>query len=295
MNEQLLIEEIAKLTAVPRSRWLSVGIGDDCAVLKPLRAGEETVITTDLSLQDRHFRLNTHRANEIGHKALARALSDLAAMGARPMTAFVSLAVTGKQTTSWIRSFYGGIKKLADEHEVEIGGGDLSRHKSVVIDVMLLGKVPQGSGMLRSAARAGDVIYVSGLLGGSALGLEMKRGPAWRIHKTPAPRVSIGQSLRKRGVRCAMDLSDGISLDLARLAEASGLSANLDHVPLFPGATESQALHGGEDYELLFTAPTSLRIPQTLGIPVGTMHRGPSGLVTLRRKPISPKGWDPFR
>jgi thiamine-monophosphate kinase len=294
MSERQWIEEIVKLTKVSNSRWLTHGPGDDCAILKVPKKGREQVVTTDFLLEDTHFTLATHRPAEVGYKCVARALSDLAAMGAVPTVGFISLAVSSDQKLPWVKKFYEGVREASHPFGLEIGGGDLTKYKSVIVDVMLLGEVASGKAMLRSSARPGDVIYVTGPLGGSSSGLEKKSGAAWKRHKRPEPRVQQGQELVRRGVKCAMDISDGLALDLTRLAEASDLSANVDFVPTFRGASEEQALGGGEDYELLFTAPVNVKIPLSLGIPVGAMHRGPAGMVTLRRKPLSPKGWDPF-
>jgi thiamine-monophosphate kinase len=152
----------------------------------------------------------------------------------------------------------------------------------------------------RDGARAGDVIYVSGLLGGSAAGLARGRGAAWRRHARPEPRLALGRFLRQRiDASAAMDLSDGLSLDLRRLARESGLTAEIEAPPRFPGATLVQALHGGEDYELLFTVRPSAKVPTAFqGLPLtrlGQMRKGRPGAVLLDGVPLPPLGYDHFR
>jgi thiamine-monophosphate kinase len=158
----------------------------------------------------------------------------------------------------------------------------------------------RGRALLRRGARAGDSIYVSGTLGASALGLKTRAGRAWRIHLRPTPKLALGVFIRERlQATAAMDLSDGLSLDLRRLAVASGLSAEIGTPPIFPGASLEQALHGGEDYELLFTVPPGARVPaQHQGIPltkIGVMRRGPAGAVFLNARRLAPLGYDHFR
>jgi thiamine-monophosphate kinase len=151
----------------------------------------------------------------------------------------------------------------------------------------------------RDSARAGDAIYVSGTLGGSARGLATGRGPAWRRHLRPEPRLSLGRFLRRIHATAAMDLSDGLSLDLRRLCLASHLAAEISPPPVFPGASLEEALHGGEDYELLFTALPGTRVPARFeGLPltrIGEMRKGRAGTVRLSGAPLPPLGWDHLR
>ena len=183
---------------------------------------------------------------------------------------------------------------------VVLAGGDLARTAQITCDIVCVGTVPRGEALLRSGARPGDQIYVSGALGGSALGLANNRGAARQRHLRPEPRVEIGQHLRKTlHATAAMDLSDGLSIDLTRMCQASGTSAAIDSVPLFPGATREQALHGGEDYELLFTVRRETRVPRAYhDIPltrIGTMLKGPAAHVLLDGKPLPILGHDHFR
>lgn len=287
IDERKLIAHIKTLVPL-QSRGLTLGIGDDCAIYTP-RADEALVFTTDFTIEGIHFLRETYRAAEVGHKALARSLSDLAAMGAAPRFCLVSLALPPDATLRWVTGFYRGLGKLAAGYGMAVAGGDLSSHDRVTIEVMACGSVPRGQAMRRDAAKVGDLVLVTGPLGQSALGLARQRGAAWKRHKAPVARVSEGQALRKLGVRCAMDLSDGLSLDAARLAEASGVGIELDDVPVATGATEEMALHGGEDYELLFTARPKLR---TGGIAIGRVVRG-SG-VWWRGRGLEAQGWDHF-
>jgi thiamine-monophosphate kinase len=179
-------------------------------------------------------------------------------------------------------------------------GGDLARAENVMCDIVVCGAVPRGTALRRDGARAGDAIYVSGALGASAMGLAKGSGRAWRRHLRPQPRLALGRFLRARlRATAAMDLSDGLSLDLHRLCLASGLSAEIGEPPRFPGATWEQALHGGEDYELLFTAPARARVPPDFeGVPltrIGAMRQGHPGAVRLDGAPLAPLGYDHFR
>ena len=315
-----------KLTAKGKSQ-IQMGIGDDCALLRP-RAGHELAVTTDLSIEGRHFRLDWHPPESIGHRALARGLSDLAAMGARPVAAFLSLALpreltmaaddSGSGYQGWVERFLDGLLTLAARYNVPLAGGDLAESPLALADIVLTGSVPQGKALLRSGAKPGDGIYVTGSLGGSAaqlagLGIspigsskvrsEVGKNP----HLYPEPRIAQGLWLRKRGVAsAAMDLSDGLSTDLAHLVKASRVAAEIsaDKIPLGAGATLAMALHGGEDYELLFTAPAGTKVPRRIaGVAVTQVGRI---LPWKRKQPLvmlvgaegsealEPLGWEHF-
>ena len=323
-SELALIRMIRRrVPAAPRGQ-VRLGIGDDCALLRP-RAGEEFAITTDLSIAGRHFWLATHPPESIGHRAITRGLSDLAAMGARPVAAFVSLAVPQELSGEWTTRFYDGLLELAKAQKTTLAGGDLSESPIAVADVVLVGSVPAGRALLRSAAKPGQALYVTGTLGGSAAGLaqlpeladseskavRQRRGAdnftALALHLYPQPRVAQGLwLLRNRVATAAIDLSDGLSTDLAHLCEESGVGAEVDAelLPVHPGATLQQALHGGEDYELLFTAPESVRIPKSIaGVPatqIGRIlrHNPNQPAISLKTaqstKPLEPKGWQHF-
>jgi thiamine-monophosphate kinase len=309
-----------------KSGILSLGIGDDCAVLRP-RRGEELVVTTDLSLENVHFRRDWHPPQSVGHRCLARGLSDLAAMGARPEAAFLSLALPKELAQSWMQGFFDGLMALAERHQVPLAGGDLAKSPPglghagglVVADILLLGSVPKGRSLLRSGARPGDLIYVTGALGGSSaelLALERRpasfrrkdKGGQGHPHLYPEPRLAAGRKLmRNRLATAAIDLSDGLSTDLAHLCEESGLGAEIEaeSLPVDARANLEQALHGGEDYELLFTAAPKKKVPSQLGgvlvHAIGRMKkRGQGPLVEMihpggKRTALAAGGWEHFR
>jgi thiamine-monophosphate kinase len=336
---------------------LRLGIGDDCALLHPA-PGEELAVTTDLSIAGRHFRLDWHPAESVGHRALARGLSDLAAMGARPVAAFLSLAlprdlvqrVKGREPRSsarrsapapFIDRFLDGFFALAQAHQLPLAGGDLAESPLAVADVILTGAVSQGKALLRSGAKPGDLIYVTGQLGAAAVGLEhltalaaalkrersrQKSSPLPPIpprlkallnrHLFPTPRVAQGLWLARNAMAtAAIDLSDGLTTDLAHLCAESGVAAELDAaaLPFAALATPDQVLNGGEDYELLFTAPPAARIPSSIeGVAVTQIGRivaankrsakpssspatPPITLITSKGAvPLTPQGWQHF-
>lgn len=344
---------------------IPLGIGDDCALLRPC-AGEDLAVTTDLSIDGRHFHLGWHPPEAIGHRALARGLSDLAAMGARPLAAFLSLGLPGElardpdsrnigalrcagrkgvsgagakpalPSASWLDRFFDGFLALAGAAGAPLAGGDLAECSILIADVVLVGAVRRSRALLRCGARPGDLLYVTGALGGAASGLAMlaefaaqrsrqqrqstARGqravaariprrfePALAAHLYPQPRLKQGQWLAAhRAASAAIDISDGLSTDLAHLCEESGVAADIEaaRLPFCPGASLEQTLHGGEDYELLFTAAPEMRMPRSIaGVPVTRIgrivrqgaRRPPIVLVTdHNRQPLSPRGWQHF-
>jgi thiamine-monophosphate kinase len=217
----------------------------------------------------------------VGWKCLARGLSDIAAMGGEPRFCLVSLAVAEWADARWVEGFYRGLLRLARREKTALAGGDLARAEKAACDIVVCGAVPRGRALRRDGARAGDAIYVSGALGGSALGLGEGSGKAWKRHAPRAAARARPIHPREAGATAAMDLSDGLSLDLRRMCEASGLRAEITMPPIYPGATLEQALHGGEDYELLFTAPPRAKVPEEFeGVPltrIGVMRRGRTG------------------
>jgi thiamine-monophosphate kinase len=280
-HELALIETIRRASASRPAGRVRVGIGDDCAVIRP-SAGHEIVVTTDFCLEGRHFRRDWHTPESAGHRCLARGLSDLAAMGARPVAAFLSLALPRGTDRRWVDGFFRGLRALADAAKVPLAGGDTATApgEHILADIVLLGSVAAGKAMLRSTAKLGDLIYVTGSLGGAAAELKQiatTRSTATKSGKAgehpqlfPAPRLSVGQTLLRRQLATScMDLSDGLSTDLKHLCDASHLSAEvvLADVPIHPLACGSLdlALHGGEDYELLFSARPATRVPATIG------------------------------
>jgi thiamine-monophosphate kinase len=289
VNELSLIRKIRRLKGAR-------GIGDDCAVI-PMTSGN-ALLTTDLLIEGVHFERETHKASDVGWKALARGLSDIAAMGGEPRQCLVSLALAPWNIARWVDGFYRGLLALAQRERVALVGGDVSRAPQFVCDIVVVGTVPSGAQLLRSGARPQDAIYVSGELGGAGLGLARRAGRAWRRHVRPEPRVALGKFLRGRAT-AAMDVSDGLALDLHRLCLESGVSAELEGpLPLFPGATRAQGLGGGDDYELLFTAPLSTPIPARLrGLRltrIGRIRQGKPGSLSDEGRPLRITGWDPF-
>lgn len=336
-SELALLKQIRARAAQMSNPELRLGIGDDCALLH-LRADEELAVTTDLSVADRHFRLDWHPPEAVGHRTLARGLSDLAAMGARPIAAFLSLGLpqklvqSPKGKRSWLARFLDGFFALAQAHQTALAGGDLAESPIPVADIVLIGAVLSGKALLRSGARPGDLLYVTGSLGSAAAGLarleqlaaalehsrprtrqsELPRIPA-RLkalltpHLYPRPRVAQGLWLARRSLAtAAIDLSDGLSTDLAHLCEESGVAAEVyaAALPIHPAATLAQAVHGGEEYELLFTASSAARVPSSLdGVRVTRIGRilgprpatPPVTLISSRGKvPLTPQGWEHF-
>jgi len=328
-GELELLREI-RLRAGKRVRGGAVrlGIGDDCALLR-VRDGEELAVTTDLSIAGRHFRMDWHPPESVGHRTLARGLSDLAAMGARPLAAFLSVGVPRELTVrngrrgSWVERFFEGLFRLGGHHKTPLAGGDLAESPIALADIVLVGAVPAGRALLRSGARPGDLLYVAGTLGGAAEGLSRLAesvGKGRRVatdpalcpaelsrHLFPQPRVQLGMALQRRGLAtAAIDLSDGLSTDLAHLCEESGVGATVDSSKLqvADGASLQQALHGGEDYELLFAVRPSIRIPHAVsGVPVtriGEVTRLKTGRARVMiangtvLKPLEPRGWEHF-
>ena len=314
---------------------LRLGIGDDCALLRP-RAGHELAVTTDLTICGRHFRLDWHTPEAAGHRAIARGLSDLAAMGARPVAAFLSLGLPrelanprGNWASSWAARFLDGLLVLAAAHKTPLAGGDLSETPIPLADIVLIGSVPTGKDLLRSTALSGHLLYVTGSLGGGAaalphfdrlarqskpstFGLHPARIPAdlsplLARHLDPQPRIAQGLLLQRRALAsAAIDLSDGLSTDLTHLCEESRVAAEIDPalLPIHPGASIHCALHGGDDYELLFTAAPTARIPRKIaGVPITRIGRilparaGRSTITLLTPqgpKPLKPQGWEHF-
>ena len=310
LNEKSLIERIRRATATLGQR-AGQGIGDDCAVL-PLPRGHEALVTTDFSLEDVHFRREWHPPDSVGHRCLARGLSDIAAMGGIPRAAFLSLALPDELPQSWVDKFIAGLLKLAAQFSVPLAGGDTAQSPSgILADIVVLGSVPAGKAILRSGARPGDFLYVTGTLGSAAAALnQLRDGESLRPrlhpkHFYPQPRVAVGQFLREKKLASAMiDISDGLSTDLGHVCEESGTGAVVyaEALPVAGGKVGlTLALHGGDEYELLFTAGPERRIPkQIAGMPVTRIGEILSGkymrLATAdgKTQPLKPAGWEHF-
>jgi thiamine-monophosphate kinase len=330
-GELALIERIrhdsAQRFVQRRSRFLMLGIGDDCAILRP-PAGHEVLVTTDFTIEGRHFRRDWHSPESAGHRCLARGLSDLAAMGAMPMAAFLSLALPRSCKKSWIDRFFLGLRALGDRFSVPLAGGDTAESPTELIfaDITLVGTAPAGRALRRSGARAGDVLYVTGQLGGSAAELDLlPSGRGLRVRggeedkhpqMFPEPRLAVGEALLRRGLAAScIDVSDGLSTDLAHLCRESEVAAEVDEaaLPIHPLAGKlvretalRAALHGGEDYELLFTAHAGVRVPRRIAgvaiTPIGRIVRARAGKAAVMlvradgtRGELKPGGWEHFR
>jgi thiamine-monophosphate kinase len=308
LPERQLIAMIRRMAGSPPH---GVGIGDDCAVVA-LPKGHEALVTTDFSIENVHFRREWHPADSVGWRCLARGLSDIAAMGGEPRAAFLSLALPRKLPQRWVDQFFAGFLKLAKQHEVQLAGGDIAESPSgVLADIVVLGSAPKGKSILRSGARVGDLVYVTGTLGASVATLELLREgkklrrSAHRRHFYPEPRINVGQYLRENKLVSAMiDTSDGLSVDLAHICEESGVGAVIysESLPRLPGRKGLRfALHGGEDYELVFTAGPKRHVAgQIDGVRVtriGEIVHGKAICVADaqgRSRPLLPEGWQHF-
>ena len=288
------------------ARRAHLGIGDDCALLG-LAPGQDMAVSTDMLVAGTHFFPATD-PRRLGHKTLAVNLSDLAAMGATPRYALLSLALPGADE-AWIAAFAGGFFALADEYGVELVGGDTTRTPpggTLTLNVTIFGEVPTGRALRRAGARAGDDVWVSGTLGDAALGLAALKGevtlePAQRAYcvgrlEIPTARVELGIQLL--GVAHGMlDISDGLAGDAAHIARASGVSVQIepDRLPLSPALQEQPrklalrcALAGGDDYELCFTAPLAARARvEAAGLA--------AGVAVTRIGTVLPAGAEPLR
>lgn len=307
LPEKSQIERIRRaVSRDSRDRAISLGIGDDAAVLR-LPRGDEVLVTTDFSLEGVHFRREWHPAECVGHRCLARGLSDIAAMGGEPRAAFLSLAVPGDLQQRWVDAFLRGLLALAKKYGVTLAGGDTAQSRAgVLADIVVVGSVPKGTAITRAGARGGDVLYVTGELGGSAAALaHLYRGSRisrtkYGRHFAPEPRLAVARFLRERGLATAMiDLSDGLSTDLHHICDESSVGAEVfaEKIPSDRVASLEQALHGGEDYELLFTAHPGRKVPEKIaGVRVtriGTITR--QGVALVRggqRETLAPGGWE---
>jgi len=315
LAEKLLISRIR--SRATRRRGIAAGIGDDCAILQ-IPAGHQALVTTDFSLEGIHFRREWHPPEVVGHRCLTRGLSDIAAMGGTPVAAFLSLALPQNLRQPWVDQFMKGLLRLADRFNVTLAGGDTAQSPGgILADIVVIGSVPKGKATRRSGARPGDRIYVTGALGGAAAALKSlfagrkPRQADFPRHFYPVPRIEVGRFLLEKGLASAMiDLSDGLSTDVGHICAESGVGAEIQ-APAIPRARVGKparevdpqfALHGGDDYELLFTAPRSKRVPPRIaGVDVTQI-----GHVTRRKhlilmndqgveSELRPQGWEHFK
>ena len=270
LGEKKLIQQIRRSARGGES--VVTGIGDDCAVLS-VPPGHELLVTTDFTIEKVHFRRDWHRPELVGRRCLTRGLSDIAAMGGEPRAAFLSLAVPSDVPQKWVDRFLKGLLDLAEEFKVPLAGGDTAQSAGgILADIVVVGSVPQGEAVLRSGAKAGEQVYVTGELGGSAAALarleESKPlGAEYVRHFRPLARVAVGQWLRQQGMASAMiDVSDGLSTDLEHICQESHVGAEIE-AEAIPRAQVGLgkkrvalelALHGGDDYELLFTSAAAI-------------------------------------
>jgi thiamine-monophosphate kinase len=357
-SEDQLIDRVVKsLPSITRGRHATarlghlrvpLGIGDDAAILSP-RGKSDWIATCDAFIEGVHFLRHLHPADSVGYKSLVRAASDIAAMGAAPRAFLLTLALPKDCTGRWLDQFLAGMKRAARKLDLRLIGGDTTRMSQIFVSITVIGEIARGRAVMRSGARPGDLIYVSGPLGGAQLGLELLRrgivsvkrshianAVSSRIagatsarnassalllpHLYPEIRVELGAWLAQHRIASAMmDISDGLSTDLPRLCQASGVGAKLDarriprvqipqriarRLPPAAAGALQMALHGGEDYELLFTVPRR-NLPRLRQAP-GFSQLAAIGEITRERKillidaagqarALPPGGWDPFR
>jgi thiamine-monophosphate kinase len=327
-TENSILQRILKIAA-PSTKNLDgsdvhLGIGDDAALLRPSR-GHQIILTCDWFLEGTHFLRGKHSPDAVGWKSLARALSDVAAMGGVPRYFLLSMALPESHTGRWLDAFLSGMRRASREFACTLVGGDTTRRREILINVTIVGEIRNAHAVLRSGARADDILYVTGRLGEAELGLRLLKrsktqprssNPSLRKPLYPHPRLAVGRWLAEKHLATSMmDLSDGLSSDLPRLCAASGVGADVESekLPIVQlssavrgsGVDSMQlALHGGDDYELLFSVRPSRvnMLPKTLhGVPLTAIGRitGQRELILLRQKgrerQLRPGGWDPFR
>jgi thiamine-monophosphate kinase len=342
-GESKLVERIAR--EFPRKTGgryhakLRLGIGDDAAMIAS-PGNNDWVLSCDAFLEGVHFIAKTHPPDSVGYKSLVRATSDLAAMGATPRFFLLTLAIPANRAGVWLDGFLRGMARAARSMNMALLGGDTTKSDAVSISITVIGEIAEGQAVTRAGARPGDLIYVSGKLGRAQLGLEIlvksslrAKSPAarnkdgsptirrlLRPHLYPAIRLELGAWLAKHRVASAMmDISDGLSTDLARLCITSKVGAEIlsesiprvalpaplsNHLKRLTLDPLKMALHGGEDYELLFTvSPRNIgKLSKAPGssqlTAIGEVTRG--GKIMLispdgSKKPLRSRGWDPFR
>jgi thiamine-monophosphate kinase len=317
-NEEALLKRVETVFSRQDAGAIRLGIGDDAALLGP-RKGFETVLTCDWFLQGSHFLLDRHPSDAVGWKSLSRAASDIAGLGAEPRCFLLSIALPVERTGHWFDGFLAGLRRVSRRLQCPLAGGDTTRNKDIAINITVVGEVPAGRAVLRSGAKPGDQLFVSGTLGEADLGLRYLlngRGMAratnapLRKHLYPEARIALGLWLGKNPVATAMmDMSDGLSTDLPRLCSASGVGACV-HAGWLPRTSRTDpvdalrlALHGGDEYELLFAVkPGNLR---RLGEEFRGLRLTRIGEITAEKEivlesggklqKLESGGWDPFR
>jgi thiamine-monophosphate kinase len=308
-----------------------LGPGDDAALVE--MGPHLGILTMDLLVEGVHFQRDTTSARDLGYKAVAVNVSDVAAMGGSPRFGLVSLGLPSGIDPSWVVDLYGGMLEATSEYAMSLVGGDVSRAPGVILSVAVAGQVARGTAVKRAGARPGDRLVVTGSLGGAAGGLRLAQAPAlevstavgteWgrellRAQFRPLARVGEGQVLALEGATAMIDVSDGLTLDLSRLCRESEVGAAIDigRVPVAPELSElaavlpvqplELALGGGEDYELLATVrpgaleEASAKVRDRFGTAltdIGEIRLG-EGIVAIEgdgsERPLEPKGWDHF-
>jgi thiamine-monophosphate kinase len=317
-NEDALLKRVEAVFSKQDMGAVRLGIGDDAALIAP-RRGFETVLTCDWFPQGSHFLLDRHPADAVGWKSLSRAASDIAGLGAAPRCFLLSIALPPERTGKWLDGFLAGMRRASEKLQCPLAGGDTTRNKDIAINITVVGEVPAGRAVLRSGAKPGDQLFVSGTLGEADLGLRSllkRRGmaratnAALRKHLYPEARIGLGQWLGKNRLATAMmDISDGLSTDLPRLCVASGVGARV-HAEWLPRTLRTDpsdalrlALHGGDEYELLFAVKAkNLR---RLGGSFEGLRLTRIGELTAEKRilldtggrlqELESRGWDPFR
>lgn len=328
------LREIGEFGLISKIRnWMDVsrpdvvqGIGDDVAVVE--MGKKILLITTDILIEDIHFERSWIDPYRLGRKALAVNLSDIAAMGGIPKYFLISLGLPKTLPFSFVSLFYRGLKEMARRFQVDLIGGDTSLAQKIIINICLIGKGEKGDLLFRNGARVGEDLYVSGTLGDSALGLKIlqdksiPKKPKGLIdrHLSPTPRIELGQALGRKQIASAMiDVSDGLLIDTKHILEESKVGARIwkDRIPLsslyqrwvrtYSKDPYKIALNGGEDYELLFTAPPEKRgrvlsLARTFNIPItcmGEILRAKEGFHLIGKEgdkiPSSRIGFDHFK
>lgn len=329
LGEFGLIERIADLFKSNHDHSFT-GIGDDCAVIRN-EPCQSLLITTDMMLEDRHFRREWISAEDLGYKSLAVNLSDISAMGSKPRYALMSIGIPPDTSSNWLDGFFRGVKQLCDAHDVKLIGGDTAKSSSVNINYTVLGFSDDDKILLRSAAKSGDKIGLIGKMGESGAGLKLLKGLYDRekeshkhlikAHNRPELYINEAKFLADtESVRAMIDLSDGIQSDAGHIAKQSGvsLSINADRLPLgkqlievcnkYSWNAEEMALTAGEDYSLLFTFDSkkedflkrqfSDSFPETVFSVIGDVNEGGSDVLFFKngkKLELHKHGFDQFK
>ena len=286
--ERRLIESIKVIWSGRKQHEVVLAGGDDCAIVTHSDQREEVLLTTDQVVEGTHFLRDKHPPEALGFKTLVRSLSDIAAMGGRPRHFLLSLCLPQWSLGAWIDAFLKGMRRAADGpqlQELALIGGDMAHGEQFVASVFMTGCVESSTAMRRDGAKPGDVLCVSGTIGGCLQGLNLllqekdpePEHPALKRHYSPEPRLELGRLLRQVPASSAIDLSDGLATDSNRLAEASAVAVviNPAKVPCFPNSVIEDALVSGEEYELLFTLAPEKRLPAGLDVTsIGRIEQG---------------------